>query len=128
MRLRHGQRDQTRQRLADGTRVALLRRRALVAAGSKTEPGEGDMAKPIRMLVAGESWVTRTVHTKGYDSFETSSYGEGGTWMLAALRKGGIEVTYQPSHIALNAFPASVEALSEFDVVALSDIGSNTLL
>ena len=48
--------------------------------------------------------------------------------MIAALRSGGVEVTYQPCHVAANGFPDSPEALSAFDVVVLSDIGANTLL
>ena len=86
------------------------------------------MADPIRVLLAGESWVTRSLHIKGFDTFETSSYHEGGTHMIEALRSGGIEVTYQPSHIAADAFPETMDALVAHDVVILSDIGANTLL
>jgi uncharacterized membrane protein len=80
------------------------------------------------VLVAGESWTTHTIHIKGFDSFETSSYAEGGTQMIAALRAGSCEVTYMPSHVAMTAFPATADALRAFDVVVLSDIGANTLL
>ena len=48
--------------------------------------------------------------------------------MIAALRSGGVDVTYQPCHLAANAFPDTAQALSAFDVVILSDIGANTLL
>jgi uncharacterized membrane protein len=82
----------------------------------------------MRILVAGESWTTHSVHIKGFDSFETSSYAEGGTEMIAALRAGGHEVTYQPSHVAMNEFPATPEALDRFDAIFLSDIGANSLL
>lgn len=85
--------------------------------------GEG-----VRVLVAGESWMTHSVHVKGFDSFTTSSYHEGGDAMLAALRQGGMAVTYQPSHVAANAFPDSVAGLRAYDAVILSDIGANTLL
>lgn len=81
-----------------------------------------------RILFAGESWMTHSIHVKGFDSFEMSSYHEGGTEMIAALRQGGFDVTYQPSHVAADAFPFTREAISEFDVVILSDIGANTLL
>jgi len=57
-----------------------------------------------------------------------SSYHEGGTELIAALREGGIDVTYQPCHVAANAFPTSKEELDDYDVVLLSDIGANTLL
>lgn len=86
------------------------------------------MPDPIKVLFAGESWMTHSIHVKGYDSFEMSSYHEGGTELIAALRASGIDVTYQPSHIAANDFPTDTKRLAEFDVVILSDIGANTLL
>jgi uncharacterized membrane protein len=82
----------------------------------------------VRVLVAGESWMTHSIHVKGFDSFTTSSYHEGGGDMLAALRAGGMAVTYQPAHVAAEAFPDSVEGLGAYDAVVLSDIGANTLL
>ena len=81
-----------------------------------------------RVLMAGESWTTHSTHIKGFDSFTTSTYMEGGSALIAALRSGGAEVTYQPCHVAANAFPDSAEALAAYDVVILSDIGANTLL
>jgi uncharacterized membrane protein len=86
------------------------------------------MPDPIRLLFAGESWMTHSVHVKGFDSFETSSYHEGGTELIAALRASGIDVTYMPSHVAAGAFPLSAQELAGFDAVLLSDIGANTLL
>lgn len=82
----------------------------------------------MRVLVAGESWMTHSIHVKGFDSFTTSAYYEGGAAMLAALRGGGMAVTYQPAHVAANAFPDSVAELGAYDAVILSDIGANTLL
>ena len=86
------------------------------------------MPTPVKVLFAGESWMTHSVHVKGFDSFDVSSYNEGGTAMIAALRAGGVEVTYQPSHLAMNDFPLTRDALARFDVVILRDIGANTLL
>jgi uncharacterized membrane protein len=86
------------------------------------------VSEKISVLFAGESWVTHSIHIKGFDSFEQSSYHEGGAEMIAALRGAGIEVVYQPSHIAANSFPLSKDELRAFDVVILSDIGANTLL
>ena len=81
-----------------------------------------------RVLLAGESWSTTSIHTKGFDSFITSSYEEGAADFIAALEEAGHEVTFQPSHIAADRFPYSVEELAAYDVVVLSDIGANTLL
>ena len=86
------------------------------------------MPSPIRVLFAGESWMTHSVHTKGFDSFDMSSYHEGGAEMIAALRAGGVDVTYQPAHVAMELFPFSAEELDAFDVVVLSDIGANSFL
>lgn len=84
------------------------------------------MAKKV--LLAGESWTSYTTHVKGFDSFYTSVYEEGATTLIAALEKGGYEVTYLPNHRAVHEFPFTVEEMSRFDCVILSDIGSNTLL
>jgi uncharacterized membrane protein len=51
------------------------------------------MPKPVRVLFAGESWMTHSVHTKGFDSFDMSSYNEGGTEMIAALRAGDVDLS-----------------------------------
>ena len=81
-----------------------------------------------RVLVAGESWQTLSLHIKGFDSFFTSEYKEGVGSFREALEHGGHSVDFQPNHVAAVSFPDTVEALSEYGVVFLSDIGSNTLL
>lgn len=81
-----------------------------------------------RVLIAGESWVTHSIHTKGFDSFTTTEYNEGVRWLKAALETGGWEVTFMPNHLAPRDFPLTAEALARYDVVMLSDIGANTLL
>lgn len=82
----------------------------------------------LKVLLAGESWMTHMTHVKGFDSFTTSAYAEGGTAMIAAMRAEGLDVTYQPAHVAANKFPSTMDAIRAFDVVILSDIGANTLL
>ena len=86
------------------------------------------MARRKRILIAGESWTSHSVHQKGFDSFTTTEYSEGGGWLIDALTTGGFEVEYQPSHVASRAFPSTAKDLGKFDCVLLSDIGSNTLL
>ena len=80
------------------------------------------------VLIAGESWIMQTIHIKGFDSFTTGAYGEGVAWLRAAIEAAGHTVEFMPNHIANTAFPTSAEALVAYDVVILSDIGSNTLL
>lgn len=81
-----------------------------------------------RVLLAGESWVMHTIHQKGFDTFTTTAYGEGHQWLRAGLEAGGFEVEHLPNHLAPTRFPTTAEALAAYDVVMLSDIGSNTLL
>ena len=85
------------------------------------------MSRP-RALFAGESGVTHSIHHKGADSISTTAYYESGRSLISALAGAGWDVTYQPNHVAAESFPSTVEALSAWDVVILSDIGSNTLL
>lgn len=81
-----------------------------------------------KVLLAGESWTSYTTHVKGFDPFYTSVYEEGAETLIAALEKSGYEVTYLPNHRAILEFPFTVEELNKYDLVILSDIGSNTLL
>jgi uncharacterized membrane protein len=82
----------------------------------------------MRVLLCGESWVTHSVHIKGVDSFNTSSYVEGAGQLRAALAEAGIEVSYQPGHLVPGQFPGTAGELARYDVVILSDIGANSLL
>jgi uncharacterized membrane protein len=86
------------------------------------------VARPKRVLIAGESWVTHSIHQKGFDSFTTTSYHEGVGPLRAALEAGGFAVDYLPSHVAASAFPGTAAELSRFAAVLLSDIGANTLM
>ncbi len=81
-----------------------------------------------RVLIAGESWTTHSIHQKGFDSFTTTEYNEGVRWLRAALEANGWTVDFQPSHVASRDFPQTPEALKQYNVVMLSDIGANTLL
>lgn len=81
-----------------------------------------------KVMLVGESWSVTSIHAKGFDTFTTVEYAEGGAALIKALEDEGHEVSYMPSHVAATEFPSTVEALSAVDVVLLSDIGSNTLL
>ena len=82
----------------------------------------------MKVLLAGESWFIYSVHQKGFDSFTSGEYEEGRKWLENALTSGGVTMDYIPNHLASTQFPTSMEALREYNVVILSDIGSNTLL
>ena len=81
-----------------------------------------------QVLIAGESWVTHSIHQKGFDSFTTTADEEGVGPLKAALEAGGYEVVYLPNHVAASDFPSTAGELSRYAAVILSDIGSNTLL
>ncbi|MBM6686090.1 cytoplasmic protein [Faecalicatena contorta] len=81
-----------------------------------------------RVLIAGESWINITTHIKGFDSFQTTTYKEGIQHIRNAFQLAGYEVTHIPNHLAATEFPDTMEKLEQYDIVALSDIGSNNLL
>jgi uncharacterized membrane protein len=82
----------------------------------------------IRVLLAGESWVTTSNHYKGWDYFVSAGYGTGTEHLEKALGSGGFTFEHLPSHLASVRFPNTLEALAAYDVILLSDIGANTLL
>jgi uncharacterized membrane protein len=81
-----------------------------------------------RVLIVGESWIKHTVHLKGFDQFHTTEYEEGAGVFLAALKGAGIEVDYIRAHEVSSRFPRTPTDLERYDVVILSDIGSNSFL
>lgn len=83
---------------------------------------------PVKVLVAGESWVKHTVHMKGFDQFHSTEYEEGGGAFLAALAAGGIEVTYVRAHEISAKFPRDREAMAAYDAIVISDVGANSFL
>ena len=86
------------------------------------------MSQELQVLIAGESWESMTIHQKGFDIFTTTFYEEGVGPLKTALEESGHQVTYMPSHIASSKFPTELAELQKYDVVVLSDIGTNTLL
>ena len=86
------------------------------------------MSSSPRILIAGESWVTHSIHQKGFDSFTTTAYYEGVGPLRDALEAKGASIDYLPNHVAATEFPETAEELAPYDVVILSDIGANTLL
>jgi len=81
-----------------------------------------------KVLLAGESWVSTATHIKGFDQFPTVTYHTGADELLAALKDSPFDVTFMPAHEAQRSFPQTMEALSAYDAVVLSDLGANTLL
>lgn len=84
--------------------------------------------KTLKVLFVGESWVKHTIHQKGFDQFHSTEYEEGAGVFLEALARAGHEVTYVRGHEVSLRFPKTSEQLKGFDVVVISDIGSNSFL
>lgn len=82
----------------------------------------------MKLLLAGESWTTHSIHVKGFDTFTTSEYVEGAGALIGGLREAGHELDYLRAHEVPADFPATAEALAAYDAVILSDIGSNSFL
>jgi uncharacterized membrane protein len=79
-----------------------------------------------KVLFVGESWIKHIVHMKGFDQFSSVEYEEGATYLLESLRSRGMDIEYVRSHEIESRFPDTTDALEKFDVVVLSDIGSNS--
>jgi len=86
------------------------------------------MRKILKVLFVGESWIKHTIHMKGFDQFHDTVYQEGAGEFLDCLAKGGHEVRYIRAHEVSSKFPRTPEALESYDVVVISDIGSNSFL
>ena len=81
-----------------------------------------------RVLLAGESWISHSTHYKGFDSFSSTTFETGADEFIAAAASQGIEVEQIYGHDVPARFPRTVEALSAYDVVILSDIGYNSFV
>lgn len=81
-----------------------------------------------RVLLAGESWTIHEIHQKGFDTFTSTTFGTGADEFIAAAASQGIHVEQMYGHDVPSKFPRTVEALSEFDVIIISDIGANSFL
>lgn len=81
-----------------------------------------------RVLLAGESWISTATHVKGFDEFSSTTFHTGADAFIAAATAEGLEIEQMYAHDVPGSFPRSVEALSEYDVVILSDIGANSFV
>jgi uncharacterized membrane protein len=85
-------------------------------------------AAGVKVLLAGESWVSTSTHAKGWDFFSSTVYETGIRNLQAALAGTDIELEHMPGHLAPERFPLTREELAPYAVVILSDLGANSLL
>lgn len=81
-----------------------------------------------RVLLAGESWTVHEIHQKGFDTFTSTSFDTGADAFIGAAADQGIVVEQMYGHDIPARFPRTVEALSDYDVIIISDIGANSFL
>lgn len=81
-----------------------------------------------KVLLVGESWVSAATHFKGFDQFGSVTFHTGNKRFMTGMKDGPYDVTHMPAHDAAADFPLTLDALSAYDVIILSDIGANTLL
>lgn len=86
------------------------------------------MCRNIKVLFVGETWIFETTEYKGFDKFTVSGYQTAVEWIEKALNNDGFEFTHIPCHEVDMKFPTTLEGLKEYDVVLVSDVGSNTFL
>lgn len=85
--------------------------------------------RKTKVLLIGESWTVQIIETKGYDRFCSGSYGVGTQYIKKVLEGDEFEFSHMPCHRVTFDFPGSVQELAEaYDVVIVSDVGSNTFL
>ncbi|SPJ26396.1 glutamine amidotransferase [Palleronia abyssalis] len=82
----------------------------------------------IKALLVGESWVTSETHYKGFDQFGSVHFHLGAQPMVDALEGSEVELDWMTAHDAAEKFPFDRAGLDDYDVLILSDIGSNTFL
>ena len=81
----------------------------------------------VRVLLAGETWSSVSLHTKGFDTFTSAVRGDGAVAFIKAL-----QVVADVDHLAGDRvpleFPLTLKELARYQVVVLSDIGADSLL
>jgi len=82
----------------------------------------------LKVLLVGESWSSKGNNTVGLDIIGMGSYTEAAGAFIKALVEKDIEIDYIPGHKASIEFPMTVEEMNTYQVIILSDVGSNTLL
>jgi uncharacterized membrane protein len=86
------------------------------------------MGKEIKVLFAGEAIYMQTTVYKGRDAFNMGSYTEHGTFFKEALEENGIGYDYCPTNKVAEEFPWTLEEMKQYDVIVVSDVGSDTFL
>lgn len=82
----------------------------------------------VKVLLVGESWTTSETHYKGFDQFGSVRFHTGAKPLLDAMADSRFKIDYMTAHDAAEGFPFDAAGLAQYDILILSDIGSNTFL
>ena len=83
----------------------------------------------MKVLFVGESWGVIETHIKGFDVVDLGRIElDWANDVFKAIKECGFEMVRLQSQVAQNNFPETLDELQQYDVIILSDIGSNTLL
>jgi uncharacterized membrane protein len=81
-----------------------------------------------KVLFAGEAIYTLQTIYKGRNSFSMGRYFEDGGYFIKALEENGIDLDYCPTNRVAEEFPWTLDEMKRYDVIMLSDVGSDTIL
>ncbi len=84
--------------------------------------------KSISVLLVGETNIVHMIEHKGLDAMELTRYTEFYTPVKRLFESLGHSFAHVACHIVHEQFPTDLATLQQYDVVILSDIGSNTML
>ncbi|MFE0017342.1 glutamine amidotransferase [Mesorhizobium sp. NPDC059054] len=82
----------------------------------------------LSVLFVGETNIVHMIEHKGLDALELTRYTEFATPVRNLFEAQGHRFTHVACHIVHEQFPSTIEGIRRYDVVILSDIGSNTML
>jgi len=89
------------------------------------ETQAGVVGRP-RLLFVGETLIDSGTHAKGSNVFIQPRYIEDGQDFVRALENLGVLVERLPAHLVSSKFPRTIEALSRYDIVVISDVGADS--
>lgn len=86
------------------------------------------MKESLSVLLVGETAMGSLFEYKGIDYFVEADYHTSADLFIQALESKGHQVTQVPCHLISKLFPRTLEELSTYDVVLISDVGANSFL
>ena len=81
-----------------------------------------------KVLFAGEAIYSLQTIYKGRNSFSMGRYFEHGGYFIKALEENGIDFDYCPTNKVAEEFPWTLGDMKKYDVIVVSDVGSDTFL